>query len=163
MTPLSKNDTYLTMAKWLFFLKKIVIGYCIFLILYQFWEIIQFRIYEEILVDCFIKISIYLTLISILTIRKKGMWFVGLLFFCLGTYDLFYRDILTGVPREISSGFAYFDFSYPFYNMPIFYGKSLIKHFLKITICFIFPITTILFFTNFIRQYFRTTKKHPPQ
>ena len=151
------------MKNTLVILKKILIGYCIFLILYQFSELVEFGIYAEIVFDSCIKISIYLTLIAILSIRKKWMWFGGLFFFSLGTYDLFYKDILTGIPRRICSGYAYFDFNYPFHRVPIFYGASLLIDAFSIATYCIFPLTVILFFTNFIRQYFSSVKKYPPQ
>jgi hypothetical protein len=151
------------MNKTLLFLKKILIAYCVLIFLIETVKffgtenLFYFKGYCK-------QIIVYFILIAILIVQKKWMWFIGLLYFIVGTIDLLFLDISSGIPRFILSGHSKFDYSYliswAYQEIRIYYGFEVnlilnnIGIFLSIIEKLLFPITIILFFTNPVRRFY---------
>lgn len=118
------------------------------------------------LVKYFIQIATYFTLIAIVTVRKKIIWYIGVLYFMIACIDLFFWDFFLGIPRQISSGQSIFDFGRQIAHANFILKGSVLSYLVKIIymitkfkfvqiIQFLsFPCIIVLFFSNFIRNYY---------
>lgn len=135
-------------------IKRLFIGYCILLMVHQCLELSSYGNEGELYFDACIRIIIYITWLIILLVRKKWIWFLGVLFFSLGIYDVFYKDITNGIPRAISSGYAYFDLVHPFKGFGFLRNSTIFKNIGIFMYFIMYPTVLILFFTNPVRIYF---------
>lgn len=135
-------------------IKCLFIGYCILLMVYQCLELSSYGNEGELYFDACIRMIIYIIWLIILSIRRRWIWFFGVLFFSLGIYDVFYKDITNGIPRAISSSYAYFDLVHPFKGLVFSRNNTIFKNIGIFMYFIMYPAALILFFTNPVRRYF---------
>jgi hypothetical protein len=145
----------MTFHKILSFLKKALIGYCFLIIILNIIDIFKYP-FAELYHSISNRITVCVYLIAILTVKKRAMWMFGLVYFIIGTIDLFFYSVEYRIPSILVSGAAVFDLTFDY---DIFSGLEShlawnIHFYIRLIMMFSFPFTALLFFTNPARKHY---------
>jgi hypothetical protein len=137
-------------------LKKVLIGFCFLIILLEIIDIFRYP-FPELYWSVFNRIMVCIYLIRIVTVKKQGMWIFGLIYFIIGTIDIFFYSVEYRIPRIYDSNTAVFDLTYHFKNIFVIFKSHMLRDigfYIRIIMMLSFPSIVLLFFTNYVRRFY---------